>query len=104
MRDGQIISMQQVNARRDALILRQWEFLETRQRAFESVVRNAGFWAKVRYFFNTPSFLNKVDSVQMALLQEAKRMADAAAQRVREQGQKPRLTIVGANGQVNGHV
>jgi hypothetical protein len=83
--------MQAGGAKRDALLFRQFHFLNTRMVAFESVVLTARFWERVRFLLNPVSFMKTVDKVQMQLLRDAEQEAAEAAK-------KPKLTVVGANG------
>ena len=91
MREYEIRSMPAANAKRNALMLSQWEFMNTRMMAFENVLKSSGFWNRVIYFLRPLAFLDAVDALNMALLEEGKRKAQEAAT-------KPRLTVVGANG------
>ena len=91
MRDSAIIDMQRESAARDGLILRQFNFLKTRQEAFERVLKVSKFTDRLRWAVFPLDFLAVVDAVQMKLLDDAhKQMAAAAA--------KPKIEIVRPNG------
>lgn len=98
MRDGQVYKMQEANARRAAMLFGQWEFLETRQRAFEVVFKASAFWERVGFIINPMSFIKAVDAKQIEFLEDGRRKAQAAAERVREEARKPKLTIISASG------
>ncbi len=98
MRDGQVYAMQEANARRSGLILGQFTFLETRQRAFEIVCKSSTLWKRLRFFWNPQYFMDDVDAVQMILLEDSKKKMAAASEKAKEDAAKPKLTIVGASG------
>ena len=92
MRDSQAYQMHEANARRIGLLLRQFEFIQTRQEAFERVINVSGFLDRLRWMMWPSDFWKVVDAVQINLLNDRKRkMAEAAA--------KPKIEVVqGANG------
>jgi hypothetical protein len=98
MRDDSIFRMQAVNVRRDALILDQWMFLETRQRAIESVLCSLRIRDRIILLFRPSEFKDIVDKVHLALLNDAKVKRDSAVSKAKEESTKPKLTIVKANG------
>lgn len=81
MRDGQILAMQHQSARRDSLMFAQFEFLKTRQEAFEMVLKVSTIWQRLRWAFDPIQILTVVDAVQMQLLNEAKRQMQAASKK-----------------------
>lgn len=90
MRDSTAYQMQAANAKRNALLLSQHEFLKTRQEAFEQVLKNGGAWARFGWMLKPKTLLDAVDAVQMLLLDEAKRRIEAAAE---AQKAKSRLVV-----------
>lgn len=72
MRDAAIIAAQSVARKRDGLILAQFEFLETRQRAYESVLYESRLWDRVRWFFWPDEQKKVVDAVQQVLIEDSK--------------------------------
>jgi hypothetical protein len=69
--------MQEAIARRSILLLKQFEFIQTRQKAFEQVFF-LDRWAWLKMIWNPIGLLNAVDNRQRSLLAEAeKQLADA---------------------------
>ena len=100
--------MQSANARRNALMFRQWEFIQTRQRALEIVfvgreasegrpgIAPANVWRRLGWFLDPTKLVRDVDGVQKVLLSEGQKAAEEAAAR-------QELTVVGPGGQVSRH-
>lgn len=88
MRDGQIMQMQAVGAQRDALILGQFQFLQTRQQAMERVLQVSSLMDRLRWLWD-PSLLKEVvDAVQIELLKREKAELEAAMK-------KKKIEVVG---------
>lgn len=102
MRESEIRIMQQQNAARSGLILSQFQFLKTRQQAFEMVFKASSLFDRVLWLFRPFSFVEAVDAVHLSLLKEEKARVDAAVEKAKEESRKPKLTIVGANGAIHG--
>jgi hypothetical protein len=83
MRDGTILKMQQANARRSALMLQQFEFLQTRQQAEEGVIKASTVWQRLRWVVQPARFFAVVDAVQLNLLEKARREYEAAASKTK---------------------
>jgi len=93
MREAEIRAQHFANAKRNALLFSQFEFLNTRGIAFEALIKSSTLWQRIRWFLNPGSFLSSVDAVQARIMaEEQKKRKEAEA--------KPKLTIVGANGNV----
>ena len=87
MRDGAVYAMQEAIARRSGLILGQFSFLETRQRAFEIVCKSSTLRQRLAYLWRPAAFIDAVDALQIQLLEaEKEKMEKARA--------KPSLTVV----------
>lgn len=86
MRDGAIIDMQRKNAQRDGLILAQFQFLKTRQEAFELALLNASWKDRVRWAIWPEQLLDSVERIQGELIEKAK--SEMAAQKVKAQIQR----------------
>lgn len=69
MRDGAILAIQKVNASRDALMFEQFEFLETRQEAFERLAKVSSLWCRLLWLLWPRDLLDAADGVQVALIQ-----------------------------------
>jgi hypothetical protein len=89
MREAEVRSMHEANARRNALLFSQWEFLKTRQEAFEIALKASSLMARIKWFFSPQKMIGIIDKIQLGLLAEGQKKAqDAAA--------KPKLTVVKA--------
>lgn len=87
MRDQTVIRMQQGNAKRSALLLAQFEFLKTRQEAFERVAAASTVLQRLAWALWPAEFIAAADRVQLKLLQESRRkMAEAA-----QEAAKPKI-------------
>lgn len=69
MRDGALHQMQAANAKRSALLLGQFEFLQTRQEAFERVLKVSRWHDRLRWAVQPALLLALVDAVQNNLLE-----------------------------------
>jgi hypothetical protein len=82
MRDFRVFQMQEANAKRTALLLGQFQFIKTRQEAFERVLKASNVMDRIRWAFFPSHFLQVVDGVQRNLLDAANRALEAAASKV----------------------
>lgn len=87
MRNSQVVAMQQVNVRRDAILMRQFQFLKTRQEAFEQVLRCSNFKQRLRWLVWPGTLFPVVDAVQVKLVQAEQAQMEAAAA-------KPQIQVV----------
>jgi len=77
MRDSEIRIKQEISRRNERLLYRQFEFLETRNRAAESVLLEAAWHQRLAWLFfpkgigPVPGIKDIVDAVQRALLVES---------------------------------
>lgn len=85
-------------ARRDSLLFRQFQFIETRQRALENVLFHMSFWDRVRTLFDGGYLKKKVDDKHFALLSEAQSVMQEKVQKVKEEMARPKILIPGVNG------
>lgn len=69
MRDNLIYAQHEANARRNALLFEQFEFLNTRQEAFERVIRTSTLRNRLLFMFKPTVFFQVVDAVQRSMLQ-----------------------------------
>lgn len=92
MRDASILKMHEANGRRSALLLEQFEFLQTRQEAFESVLKASSFGRRLKWLLWPDRLLRVVDAVQRVLLDQHRRAYAEAA----EAAAKPKVVGVGA--------
>lgn len=96
MREFEFRAMHEADARRMALILRQFEFLKTRLDAYEVVLSSRK--AMFRALWNPKWLQSAVDMVQASLLEVRDRERKQAAEKVKEEIVKPKISIVGTNG------
>ena len=92
--------MQQANAKRSGLLLTQFMFLETRQRAMEQAIYSLPFLSRIWMFFFPADMKEVVDRIHMDLWRQEQEKVKKADEKVKEEMSKPKLTIVGANGHV----
>lgn len=76
MRDSTIIEELRKNAKRNALLFSQFEFLQCRQDALERVMCVAKWTDRIKFFFNPDAFFKVVDAVQWNLIDARKRKRD----------------------------
>lgn len=100
MREFEVRAMHEADARRMSLILRQFEFMKTRFDAYETVLSSRK--AMFRALWNPAWLRRAVDAVQATYLNMIDEQRKAAAEKVKEEASKPKLTIVGANGLKHG--
>lgn len=89
MREREFYKYEASNAKRQALLLGQFEFLQTRQEAVERVVNVSSFVDRVKWLFWPRMFWTVVDAVQTGLLNKRAELRDKAAKR-------PKIDVVGA--------
>jgi hypothetical protein len=87
MRDGQIFEMHRANARRDALILGQFEFLQTEVEAMRRVLRVSKLRDRIKFIIWPELFYQVCDAVQADLLAQRKAAFEKAAE-------KPKIAVV----------
>lgn len=81
MRDDRIYQMHEANVKRVMLLLRQLEFLQTRQRAYEEILATP--WSRIKAIFDPAGLKRLVDNRQKELLAKADReMTEAMAKPV----------------------
>lgn len=89
MRETETYRLQAASAKRASLLLGQFEFLQTRQEAFERVISVSKWYDRVKWIFRPDALLAIVDAVQINLMNQHK-----AA--LAEQAAKPKIDVVGA--------
>lgn len=102
MRDSQIHTMQAINARRSGMLLDRFVYLDTRQRALETVMFGLTLWSRIKLLFYPGDLKEIVDRVHIGLWNEEDKKRKDVVAKAKEEAAKPKLTIVGANGQVHG--
>lgn len=104
MREGEFRLLQARNAKREMLVLNQWEFLETRQRALESVLGGLNLLDRILMLVGFKMLKEEVDRVHMEMLREAERVREEMVRKVKEDARKPKLIIPNREGVNNGRV
>lgn len=89
MRDGMIFKMQEAAAVRDALLLRQTEFLRTRQQALEEIVLHSTFVDRLRLLWDPRRLKAALDARQKQLIAEGE-------ERLRQAQEKRKIEVVKA--------
>lgn len=69
MRDDQVMRMQEINVRRSMILLKQYEYCETRLKAMQDVMCEP--WALVKALWNPDLFWKRVDNRQLERIAEA---------------------------------
>ncbi len=81
MRDSTVLEMHKATAKREALILGQFEFMETRMEAFEGVLLASGWRDRLRWAVQPLSLKEAVDAVQLILIRKRQEAMREARQR-----------------------
>lgn len=93
MREAEIRAIQARSAKRDMLILNQYEFLETRQRAFENILENLSIWDRLMILMGRQSLKELIDTAHILLYRDAQKEREAATEKAREEMRKPKILI-----------
>lgn len=99
MRESEFRLMQARNAKREMLVLNQWEFLETRQRALENILEHLTIWDRLMILMGQKSLKELIDAAHILLYREAQKEREAATAKAKEEARKTKLLVpVGVNG------
>lgn len=99
MREGEFRLLQARNAKREMLVLNQWEFLESRQRALELVLGGLSIWDRIAILMGLKSLKEAVDAAHLVLFKESQAAREAATEKAKEEARKPKLLVpAGVNG------
>jgi hypothetical protein len=98
MRDGQVYEMNHRRAQNEAVLYKQIHFLASRMETFENVIRGSSLIDRIRWVSNPFRFIVAVDMAHLRLMKKHEQLAREDAEKAKEQAQKPKITIVGANG------
>jgi len=85
VRDSTVMGMHQANAKRNALILGQFEFLQSRQEAIEAVAKEATWLDRVKWLLAPSSFFEDVDKRQMEIINEGRKRLEEARAKAKAQ-------------------
>ncbi len=99
MREGEFRLLQARNAKREMLVLNQWEFLETRQRALENILEHLTIWDRLMILMGLKSLKELIDTAHILLYREAQKEREAATDKAKEEARKPKFLVpLGVNG------
>lgn len=77
VRDTRIYQMQEMNVKRVMLLLRQFEFLQTKIQAYEEIIEGS-LWDRFMSLIDWEGFRRRVDNRQKELLAERDRQFEQA--------------------------
>lgn len=99
MREGEFRLLQARNAKRELLVLNQWEFLESRQRALELVLGGLSIWDRIAILMGRKSLKEAVDAAHLVLFKASQEAREEMTQKAKEEARKPKLLVpAGVNG------
>ncbi len=99
MREGEFRLLQARNAKREMLVLNQWEFLESRQRALELVLGGLSIWDRIAILMGRKSLKEAVDAAHLVLFKASQEAREEMTQKAKEEARKPKLLVpAGVNG------
>lgn len=93
--------MQARNAKREMLVLNQWEFLETRQRALEIVLSGLSIWDRIAILMGRKSLKEAIDAVHLVLYKAAQKEREEMTKKAKGEARKPRLIVPNGNGGIH---
>lgn len=98
VRDQEIYKMREFDSKNMVTLYRQIQFIQTRLQAYEIVTFEMSLIDVIKSLFSRKALREKVDQVQIKLIQEHDQLAKESIEKKKEESSKPKLTIVGANG------
>ncbi len=99
MREGEFRLLQARNAKRELLVLNQWEFLESRQRALELVLGGLSIWDRIAILMGRKSLKEAVDAAHLVLFKASQEAREEMTKKAKEEARKPKLLVpAGVNG------
>lgn len=101
MREGEFRLLQARNAKREMLVLNQWEFLETRQRALEMVLGGLSIWDRLAILMGRKSLKEAVDAAHLVLFKAAQEEREEMTKKAKEAASKPKLIVPNGNGAIH---
>ena len=91
MRDAVIMSMQKENSKLNFLMFRQFQFLETRLRAFEFAFTESTFKLRLIWLFRPKMFKALVDKVHLEILRQEQKKAEESSAKTKNGIIKPTI-------------
>ena len=108
MREGEFRLLQARNAKREMLVLNQWEFLESRQRALELVLEGQSIWDRLAILMGRKSLKEAVDAAHLVLFKASQEARQELTKKAKEesrltllQARKPKLIVPNGNGAIH---
>ncbi len=99
MREGEFRLLQARSAKREMLVLNQWEFLESRQRALELVLGGLSIWDRLAILMGRKSLKEAVDAAHLVLFKESQAAREEMTKKAKEDERKPKFIVpLGVNG------
>lgn len=98
MRESEIRLVMGRNAKREALLMDQFEFIESRQRAVEQVLEGQSIWDRIAILMGLKSLKEAVDAAHLVLLREAQLRRAEMVEKAKEAERKSKLIIPSVNG------
>ena len=101
MREAEFRFMQARKAKREMLVLNQWEFLESRQRASELVLGGLSIWDRIAILMGRKSLKEAVDAAHLVLFKESQAAREEMTKKAKEEARKPKLIVPNGNGAIH---
>ena len=114
MREGEFRLLQARNAKREMLVLNQWEFLESRQRALELVLEGQSIWDRIAILMGRKSLKEAVDAAHLVLFKASQEARKEMTKKAKEEAskeavdtphlvllKKPKLIVPNGNGAIH---
>ena len=101
MREGEFRLLQARNAKREMLVLNQWEFLESRQRALELVLEGLSIWDRIAILMGRKSLKEAIDAAHLVLFKAAQEEREEMTKKAKESARKPKLIVPNGNGAIH---
>lgn len=101
MRESEFRLLQARNAKREMLVLNQWEFLESRQRALELVLGGLSIWDRIAILMGRKSLKEAVDAAHLVLFKESQAAREELTKKAKEEARKPKLIVPNGSGAIH---
>lgn len=83
------------------LVLNQWEFLESRQRALELVLEGQTIWDRIAILMGRKSLKEAVDAAHLVLFKASQEARKELTKKAKEEARKPKLIVPNGNGAIH---
>lgn len=82
-------------ARQSVMLVRQLEFVNTRQEAMETAHNNSGLLGRIYWFFSPSAYWKLVDAIQLILMRKCQENRQAAARKSDDAKKKVQIHRIG---------